>query len=270
MKDYYNSSIVNDTTIKLRIKGVELDIVVINGTVYRGDVHNNDVLVDRPKFFGDYKSASMYLADDTYIKKYNTKRSLKLLSLSSNPRCVNAIRELFDRYVIDKYKTRGKVLFILLQMGFSLIASERLEIDLMGLTMKQIEKSLQKKFRLSREVIGKIRKILTEYTTDPKIVPSRCSMREVDQAVMRLMRKVLRPMGIDGVWFYSIFKNKDSKDKTSLCLKVNKDMFDIEHSVGTCVPNDMCIFNPKATLDIVKIFHIRRLIRKRDYRDGDN
>ena len=85
-KKYLNSSIINKDKIIKNINGYNLELVTLNGRIYRSDKHTFDLLRKNPAFFGDFESATKYLSDGSYIKYYDTKKGdvLKIIRPSLN------------------------------------------------------------------------------------------------------------------------------------------------------------------------------------------
>ena len=126
----------------------------------------------------------------------------------------------------------------------------------MGLPVQKILQILKHKMNLPKDNISDINTILTIYTKDAKIRPSRCSMREIDKCIVHNLRMILNKYQIGGIWFSNKFIYSDDPSNMSLCVKVNKDLYKKESIKLTCVPSEINIFNPKKSLTIKKIVRI--------------
>ena len=256
IKDYYDQSKVDDDIKTIMIDGININIIMLDGTIYRGDTHDNTLLRHSPAYFGDYKSSARYLSKDSYLKLYTTKYPIKLLCLNNDQDNITKLKTLFRDALSLKFGKRALVTFILLQISYGIIFGNSLNIDLMGLPIPKILQTLKHKMNLPKDNISDINTILTNYAKDSKIRPSRCSMREVDKCIVFNLRIMLDKHQIGGIWFSNKFVYSDDPLNMSLCVKVNKDIYEKESTKLTCVPSEINIFNPSKSLNIKKIVRI--------------
>jgi hypothetical protein len=256
LKDYYDQTKVDDDITTINIDGVNINVIILDGIIYRGDTHNNTLLRNSPAYFGDYKSSAKYLSKDSYLKLYTTKQPIKLLCLNNNKDNIIKLKALFKDVLSLKFGKRSLVTFILLQISYGIISGNSFNIDLIELSISIILQTLKRKMNLPKENVSDINTILTNYVKDSKIRPSRCSMREVDKCIVHNLRIMLDKYQIGGIWFSNKFVYSDDPSNISLCVKVNKDIYDKESTRLTCVPSEINIFNPSKSLNIKKIIHI--------------
>lgn len=252
--DYKNPDIINNSAKIIKINGYELEIILLDGTLYRGDVDTKPMLRSFPTWFGDYNSSFEYVSENEYLKQYKTKRPLKLLSVSNTKENIERIKNFFTNIKYPKFKKLPEIIYLLLQFSYGLIEGKFRNIDKGNLTIKDI------KYFMRTNPIGSKMIIVNQNTIDIFIhiitnkyyknaIPSRCSIKEIDKLLTSSLEQLLKSFEFDGIWFDNSVKIQDN----SLCIKVNKDIFDSKSKELTCVPSEMTIFNPSRTLDIVKI-----------------
>lgn len=252
MIDYKNKDVVNNNITNTDIGDHKLTQIIINGTIYRGDKHPFDVLRQKPAFFGDKQSAIDYVhTNNWYIKTYTTKRPLKLLNISNTPDNILLLRNFFKNYLIPKYDNDPlvKITYILLQVLYGIIPDNMSNLDMVGLDTKFIRQHFEQDINIDKFIY-----LLDNYKL-PTIIPSRTSLRELDQYLVDDLDVMLEQFNIDGIWF-SPYENNNAniQDKSKLlCIRVNKDILKRDSQELTCVPSEMCIFKPNESLNIVRL-----------------
>ena len=266
-KNYINSKDIDDSIIKQEFDGYPLNIVVLDGYIYRGDRHFGHSILHRPKFYGDYDSAYSYVKNNLYFKTYITIHPIKLLCLNDTKDNIKLIKD-FIKYLInqDKYINNNiiKVTYILLQICFGLIEGAFNNLDLCGLDLNIIGnylihyKNQIKKKEFDDELMDLLKMIINKYQTN-NIIPSRLSILEFDGILVSMLSEILVPYGIDGIWYnnsikYMKLQNNEFDQKNQiLCMAINRDLYKTESSKISCVPSDLCIFYPFGKLKMTKI-----------------
>jgi hypothetical protein len=77
-------------------------------------------------------------------------------------------------------------------------------------------------------------------------IPSRCSIRVFDKLLMRILRKVLKSIKVDGIFYIQPEKNTN---KALLCEIANK-----HFNENTCVPTEIVIFDSANDLGGVEFW----------------
>lgn len=259
--NYINSHIINKNIKTETINGITLDIVHIDGSLYRGDHNNKNLIGERTQYFSDKKSANEYANDDItkdgYIKVYATKHKINILSLNNTSKNISQLKYFFTKYLVDRGYTDGKKLFVLLQIFYGLIDGPFSKLDMMGYSIKDIKEFLvDDKLGMTYNALWYIDKIF-QLTNDKTVLPSRCSFNENDKLIARKLKEIFMPLGIHGIWF-----SHQKINENLLCFKVNQVIFKYDekkfHYDITCVPNEMGIFCPKCYLTLKHIIKIKQ------------
>lgn len=238
--DYQLNENMNNNYLDQKVK-----TNIISGYIYRGDSHRNIVLVNSPRFYGTYTSASMYVEEDHYLKRYTTMKNLRLLNLSNDDKDdVRNLLKFFTTFVLDKSpnKVDVAIIIVLLQVLFGLIDGK---LNKVSLSDKAITDFLVK-HKIENLTIELFIKIVDDLASgDTDTIPSRCSIRPLDKLLMVLMRDTLTPYDIDGTFYFqkSVYDTK-LKSPNLLCNKVDENY----DGGTTCVPSEICIFNPSESL----------------------
>lgn len=237
--DYQLDDEINKNFLELGIT-----TCLINGYVYRGDNHKNVVLSGSPKFYGTYTSASQYVEENDYFKRYSTMKTLRLLKLTNDKNNCKAVLNFFINVILENEtkKTDTKIAIILLQVLFGIIEEKLNKFDLTN--------DVITKYFLANGIDDKTIKLLLIIIDDLKssnteTIPSRCSMRPLDKFLMKTLKKLLVEYEIDGTYYFQLPSYNEIKDLPNLlCNKVNS-----SYEFGsTCVPSEICIFNPSVSL----------------------
>ena len=265
----YDVKLINKRTILE--KNSDINIILLNGNIYRTDDHTSLVLRKFPAFFGSYESAIEYIQNGFYIKKYKIKRELKIILLDETMNNVTLIQNMFQ-YMINKNKMNNikiKLEYILIQVLYGIILDKFSNIDLCGMSFDEIHKNLiseckkievDAKRKIEESSIETFIDILKMYSTRNDIKPSRVSLRYLDQTLMYLMSETFK--SYDGIYYHKKEMNKnmniksdDHSDKgnNDLCYIVNKELYEKNTKGYTCVPSEICIWHPQNDLDIVDI-----------------
>lgn len=259
IKNYLNQNIVNGEKTNMNISTHIIEINKINGNIYRSDSHTSNVLRPSPAYFGDYESATKYLSDGSYMKSYITKGPINLLSLNNNTENIERIHKFFKEYLFnqDKHKDDIKPTLILLQILYGLVVGSFKNLDLCDLTIDNLAdyfvkyKPSDPRNIIIPKDINMLSIIINDFTRDD-VIPSRCSLRKFDGILMDSLYKILDQYGIKGIWYDPPKLTTDEMEKR-LCIKVNKDYYKKDTNALTCVPSEMCIFNPNNSLKIIKM-----------------
>jgi hypothetical protein len=272
LKNYINPSDVNESIINIKIDKYTLNIVNLYGYIYRADVHqigytidnifdtiNNKNINDSNAFFGDRQSAIKYLYDNNYLKKYITKKPIKLISLNNSIENINLIKDFFKNYLMNLSVYKDdliiKVTYILLQISYGLIDGDVSNIDLCDLSIDTITNYLKnaqnqrKNKAVNDRTINLFKKIVTEFSKE-KPMSSRISIAELDAVSMTFLSKILKPYDINGIWSYT---DKSTYTDNTICMVVNKLHYESDSTSISCVPSDMCIFNPIYLIKLIDI-----------------
>ena len=217
----------------------------INGYIYRGDTHRSNVLSLIPRFYGTKESASKYIHNGEYLKRYTTMRELILLNISNDDDTVNKHILIFFKNLITEmpqFDLDIKMCIILLQICFGLISGA---YDNMGLSVREVSEYFLKDgidfsdIRIFFEFIHSMLK--------GEAIPSRCSIKVFDKLLMRTLKKILKPLKIDGIFY--IQPEKDINEKKLLCETANK-----YYKENTCVPTEIVIFDSANDLGGVEFW----------------
>lgn len=242
MQDYRHNSDLKDN-LDSNYLGKMIRVKKIKGYIYRGDTHTNLVVSLKPKFYGTYESATEYIKNGNYLKRYTTIKELTLLDISNDNNIENTIN-FFKNLKYDENELIIKMSIIMLQILFGQIEINT-KVDKMGLTDDLISDYFLKN-NISNENIKIFLKIINDVIVKDNISPSRCSIRSLDQLLMMNLKILLSSFKIDGIFY--VYKMKYN-NKTSLCRIVNK-----YYNGNTCVPSEICIFNPSEVLGGVIIW----------------
>jgi hypothetical protein len=253
MDDYKTPKLVNRSASIININGNDLEVVYINGILYRADKHDASLMRRKPAYFGDYESAVRYMQDGSYLKYYRTRRSLKLLSLNNTYENILRIRNFFINYLAKRNKSdivKIYITFILLQITYGLVIDSMKNLETFNLDIEFIGNYLRDVYHIDKYVILDILRIITQYTNE-SILPSRFSLRPIDKLLMGNLKQLLLEFNFDGIWFFSenVLEGNDT-----LCRTVNRELFSMDTDKLTCVPSEIGIFEPIETLYFYKIF----------------
>lgn len=234
-------------------KQVNLQTILINGYIYRGDNHKNFVLTNSPKFYGTYETSLMYTPDGDYLKRYTTLKSLRLLNLSNDNKNTTTILKFLKETVLMNTTDNDSIMkikmtIILVQVLFGMIVYT---LDKMQLSDEDISDFLEKQ-KISGLTTALFLKVVNDLQSKySSTIPSRCSMRPLDKLLMKLFREILVQYEIDGTFYVQGPEfEKQKKIENLLCNKVDKN-----YEYGTtCVPSEICIFNPDSVLGSIKFW----------------
>jgi len=252
--DYITAEIINKTTSITSISGFELEQVIINGTLYRGDKHTNSLLRHKPAFFGDRESALTYMRkfDVSYLKYYSTKHPLKLLVLTNYEENCIRISKFFKEYLTKQTNnpTDIYITYIMMEIAYGLIPNVMNNLDLCGFDIPFIETYMRNVYKINNEAVIKFVEILNKYK-DQSLAPTRISIREIDQSLINNLQRILKPYSFEGLWYdwYTVGTTMENL----VCRRVNLDIFNKDTVRLTCVPGEMSIFVPDQSLRIIKI-----------------
>lgn len=239
--DYQLDDELNNNFLELGIS-----TCLINGYIYRGDSHKNIVLSSSPKFYGTYNSASKYVEEGHYFKRYSTVRTLRLLKLTNDKINSKNILNFFINIILKKDTLTNnldvKIGIILLQVLFGIIDISLNKLDLTD--------SIIKKYLVDNKIDNNLIELLLKIIKDlesknTNTIPSRCSMRSLDKLLMKILKEILIEYEIDGTYYFQLPSYNDIKNLPNLlCNKVNN-----SYEFGsTCVPSEICIFSPGTSL----------------------
>lgn len=226
---------------------------LVNGYIYRGDDHKNIVLSGSPKFYGTHNSASLYVKNDEYLKRYSTVKSLRLLKLTNDATNTKSILNFFTNVVLQKEtrKTDIKISIILIQILFGIVDKKLEKMDLSS----DIISTYLKSNGISDTIVELFIKVVEDLENENSMtIPSRCSIRPLDKLLMKLLKKYLEEYEIDGTYYFPSDSYQDPKIKESPDLLCNKIDNNCENCGSTCVPSEICIFNPSVSLGGVIIW----------------
>lgn len=243
--DYQLDDNINENFMELGIT-----TCLINGFIYRGDNHNNIVLSYSPKFYGTYNSALKYVEENEYFKRYSTIKTLRLLKITNDEKNSKKILNFFINTLLEKEtdKIQIKIAIVLLQVLFGVVLKKINTLDL--------TENLIKQYLLSQNINNKIIDLFLKIVEDlgsnqSDTIPSRCSIRQLDKLFMKILKNILYKYNIDGTYYFQLPSYNDIKNSPNLlCNKVN----DSYESGSTCVPSEICVFNPGFHLGGVKFW----------------
>jgi hypothetical protein len=256
--NYLDTTLVNEQIKPYNIlnnKSIIVNYIPLNGTIYRSDKHTMTMLREKPTFFSDYQSTMSYMGKAyIYIKKYDTKEQLKLLSLNDDSENIDRISNFFTEYLPSVAKSESAkhdiiITYILLQLAYGLIKDNTKNINMCGVENSFIETYLKNNYKLEDNDWQDLNIILTDYM-NRDLIPSRCSLRYIDKILMKCLNKIIPVYGFSGIWY-------DASNKTyterMLCKIVNTELYNKDTNKLTCVPSEICIFNPKKYLSYVEL-----------------
>ncbi len=251
-----------------RIQGLARDtnlkVFNISHYIFRGDNHINPVLGDVPKFYGTLTSAFNYA--NPYLKIYQPTRPLKLLYLnftaSNVTRIFNMIQDMITFFTSANRPDDIQALnflYIMLQVNFGLIVPPRGHlspyfgaINKMGYTNEQIRDGITHytgHASAGTFVYDLIRACEANQTVNvegqqvpaTQLIGSRVSIRPMDQWIMTQLGTYLPGFfGIDGV----VFDDSSMAQRLPFVCKYANGIYGGQ----TCVPTEIVIFNPSASL----------------------
>jgi hypothetical protein len=248
--NYINSNLINKLILTQSISGFELEKITIDGYIYRGDPHNFDMVRDKPTYYGDYQSALKYIKNNEYIKTFKTLNEINLLCLNNTPKNIRFIHLFFTEFLLQQPsedKTFTIITFILLQVAYGFIFDSMKNLNLYGLSTNDIKDYLIKNIN-DIDVVDDFIDIITIYIKDD-IIPSRCSLRKIDQLLMNNLNILFSPYNFQGIWFLS----EETIKNNELCMVINRELFEIKTSMLSCVGTELCIFNPNKYLKNVRL-----------------
>jgi len=233
----YNSLLNKDE--KTEYFGQHIITKIIDGYIYRGDEHTTLVLSKSPKFYGTKESAMEYIVNGNYLKRYKTMKKLTLLNISAGNNVKNII-DFFMNFLLKHQKLQKmlldvKISFIIIQALFGIVENNR--IHKLDLNDNDITNYFKTK-KISDVTTKLFLKIINHIIK--KTVPSRCSIRSIDKLLMNNLMNILLFMKIDGVYYINT-----ATGGNLLCKEVNKYY---KKNVESCVPTEICIFNPGNNL----------------------
>jgi hypothetical protein len=254
---YLNSDQINKSIQLKTIYGIKLNIVVIDGIIYRGDHHKKNKIGNIPTFFGSYDAAFLYLDDEYYLKHYQTMRPLNLLCLNNTNENIQIIKNIFmnsplitiiDRKILN-------ITHIFLQLFYGLIEGPFSNLNLYGETLESIfiflQKDIFKLYNIS-DNDKKILKTLIDLRLNDSVIPSRIGFWTFDFITITLIKHIFSKYGIEGVWF-SHRDYTDDEQKNLACIKINKLLFNSDNNEPTCAPNDLALFKSKNNVKLIKM-----------------
>lgn len=253
--------ITDDLLLKNKKIINNLEIILINGYIYRGDLHTHTTrLLYKPRFFGSYESCIKYfkyVKSTFYIKKYKTLSDVKLLNLSLNEdnkkKVINLFKNVLFPVLKNKYsyipenilQIEIKISFILLQIFFGFIPNFYYNLDLLDLTPEFIINYF-KKLSLKQSYLDFLLLLITEYKNDKSILPSRSTFDYFDKLLIKKLYFLLKPLDIDGCCYVE----NNNYNQNNLC-NIIADKLEIK---SLCPPTELCIFNPIKFVKFVKIY----------------
>jgi hypothetical protein len=84
------------------------------------------------------------------------------------------------------------------------------------------------------------------------IVPSRMSIKSLDKMVVANLARILSPLGIHGLLYIrSADYNNVKEGKILMCKLIDRIHFDSGKTGKTCVPTEICIFEPYKQLKYI-------------------
>jgi len=245
LMDYKNNNDLIEN-MEEKYNDYKIRIKRINGYIYRGDYHMNNVLSLIPRFYGTKESASKYILKGSYLKRYTTMRELILLNMSNDNENTNKDMIIFFKNMAKQYLEFSldiKIASILSQICFGLVSKV---FDMMELSLKDVSEYLMKntiEFTEVRMFFELVYSLLKRES-----VPSRCSIRIFDKLLMKILSKILKPLKIDGI-FYVQPRDLSPDGPKKLCEIANK-----YFKENTCVPTEIVIFDSSNNLGAVEFW----------------
>lgn len=247
-----------------------LNMLSLNGYIYRGDSHNATVLNKHPRFFGSRDSALKYIysSDNFFLKRYKTVGTLQILNLTPTHDNIINIKNLFDRikttYIAKKQNTTElDVTYVLVQLIFGLIDDNISKLNMNNLTMRDIVRYLQnvrRKYNITsvvfdifyKDIMNLINYKSMGNVRQMDILPSRISIKSLDKMVVANLSRILSPLGIHGLLYIRSADYNNVKDgKILMCKLIDRIHFDNGKTGRTCVPTEICIFKPYKQLKYI-------------------
>ncbi len=233
--------------------------------IFRGDDHSNPVLGPRPKFYGTLTSAFGYA--NPYLKIYQPVKQLKLLYLnftaSNVLRIFNMIQDMITFFTTNQRPNDVQVLkfvYIMLQVNFGLIVPPQghaspyfCAINKMGYTNEYIRDGIthysghdsagQFVYNLIRACESNQNVTVDgQQISSRQLIGSRVSIRPMDQWIMSQFANYLPYFfGIEGV----VFDDSSMAQNLPFVCKYANGIYGGQ----TCVPTEIVIFNPDASLN---------------------
>jgi hypothetical protein len=268
--DYLTDSDITHDLHNIHFLDNELNILHLDGYIYKGDSHNLLMLDKHPRFFGSRECALKYIysSDSFFLKRYKTVGNLKILNVTPTHDNIVNIQKFFARiklaYNVKDHATNElDITYILLQLVFGLIDNNITNLNMNGLTMKDIIKYLQKmrrKYNITSTVFDIFQKDITNLINNKSmgnvrqddVVPSRMSIKSLDKMVVANLARILSPLGIHGLLYVrSTDYNNVKEGKILMCKLIDRMHFDNGKTGRTCVPTEICIFEPYKQLKYI-------------------
>jgi hypothetical protein len=258
-------------------KNNNTNIISLNGYIYRADKHSNYMLRKFPAYFGSLNSALEYFEKEFYMKKYKTKKELKIILLDGTQNNIRLLQNMYKN-MINREKTYNinninntniRLEYILIQVLYGMILDKFNKIDLCDMSFNEIYDNL---LLLCKKISVKTKEpvliseinifiyILATYSIQDEIKPSRMSVRYLDRILMHLMNETFESK-YDGIYYnrLEIDENTNIKSESlkigenDLCYLVNKEIYKMDRKDYSCAPSEICIWNPKKNLDLVEM-----------------
>ena len=262
--------IKNNLKYKLSIYNNNItNIILLTDYIYRADTHPNDVLRKFPAYFGSFVSALEYFKKESYMKKYKTKKELKIILLDGTPNNVILLQNMYKNRINNINNTKIKLEYILIQPVYGMILDKFKNIDLCDMSYNDIydnllleckKISVKTKEPVLESEIELFIDILIIYSIRNDAIPSRMSVRYLDRILMHLMNETFESK-YDGIYYnrLEIDENMNIKSESlkigenDLCYLVNKEIYKMDRKDYSCAPSEICIWNPKKNLDLVEM-----------------
>lgn len=245
------------------------NIILLTDYIYRADTHPNDVLRKFPAYFGSFVSALEYFKKESYMKKYKTKKELKIILLDGTPNNVILLQNMYKNRINNINNTKIKLEYILIQTLYGMILDKFKNIDLCDMSYNDIydnllleckKISVKTKEPVLESEIELFIDILIIYSIRNDAIPSRMSVRYLDRILMHLMNETFESK-YDGIYYnrLEIDENTNIKSESlkigenDLCYLVNKEIYKMDRKDYSCAPSEICIWNPKKNLDLVEM-----------------
>lgn len=254
MKNYLN---LGDFTSFYLYKGLEF--VKVNGYIYRASAYAKlkKDLKTRGAYFGSFDIAKRYLSERLiYLKKFKTRRTIKLLELSHSKENIERVNKFFKELI--KVNPDAKYLHILIQFAYGMIPGKKItNINMHGLTPYEVFLYYSKiyskleKTQIFVDAIGALGLALEKTLENHKdAIPSRVSNKQLNYLIATEIKKLFKSLkiGIDG-----IFVNNPPNTKNHVCFYINKYL----EPLNMCVYPDFVVFHPLKVLDFVEYMHYK-------------
>jgi len=203
-------------------------------------------MVENPKFFGSYYGASYYISDEkAYIKKFSTSNEILLLNVGY--KYSNDINNFFDS--LDTIKTVCEFYSDVKQQELlNILKYSKILINILFGTSTIIDIDdgfviFLKDNNVDDNTIKFIIFII-KINNSKKYEPSRISVRSIEKPLTLLLKYIFIPFKIDGLICNNMYNSN------SICHVINKLYKNADSN--TCVPTEICIFNPKNSLKFIK------------------